>query len=326
MRYVVALVLVVVAALVGLLLFEANKPMPRGGAILVNTDEKVKRASEFATSVPRGELESPDQTDEGADLDFSLKSIEPPDFPVVVLPPIKESGRTWAETYQRLKSRVENGDSDAQYELAIAARRCWHTPRTEDQLDRLLDSAGAPYYDASGSYVSDVEQGTARRELVQEAYDYCRDSAIDVLAKFPDWLEQSAQSGNPRAMLAWGAGYPGDDEIDYSSDDGKTTAEARRQQYLSYLEQARDLGSIDAAARLAGMMLETDPIEKRKEIYSNLYAYAWYRWRLEGDDGSFKYLKRIGDAMGPSDFEEAVSQGKQLLESDRCCFKIPEIS
>lgn len=259
------------------------------------------------------------------DLDPKLRDIEPPEFHVTVLDSLEPIGGTWGETFDLLIDRVERGDSNAQYQLAMAARRCVKGPRTDAELEKSFELVAASGNDAQGNFVLKADAIAARRERGLSILEFCRDSPLDELNHFPMWIEMAAESGNSRAMLEYGAAYPGDDDLDASNEDDLKIINDRTLTYVDYLEQAKSEGSIDAMMLLTSIYLQRDTVDYRKEAFANLYAYAWYRFRFEGDDGSFKYLREIGFAMDPRDYYESVSLGKQILESQNCCFKIPEL-
>lgn len=259
-------------------------------------------------------------------LDPTYRAIEPPEFEVIFLDPIHPVADTWNETYAVLINRAENGDSDAQYHLARTAQVCFHGPTTVAEFDEWQSTVTADHYDGMGNFVSST---SSRHDNIRQEglsiLEFCRDSSPQNLVRFPEWLEMAADSGNLRAMVNYAAEYPGDDDLDPDKNaEDRRLIKERTSKYTDYLEKSTELGSIDAMWRLAYRRLDSDFEKNRKEAFAYLYSYAWYRLRFEGSDASFKAINRLSEQMSPLQYQEAVDEGKRLLNSNNCCIKIPE--
>lgn len=284
-------------------------------------------ASSLGSSAARLEKnagnEGPSREDQK--LTAFMSDIEPPDFSVEILDELPPLGNSWRETYDALIESVQRGDAEAQFQLATVSRHCLKGPRTQEELDAYVALAPASGMDARGHFIRAEDARAERRAQGQVILDFCADSQLNELRQFPQWLESAADSGNPRAMLNYGIGYPGDEELDSSEENDRIIIEDRTAKYVEYLKTASRNGSIDATMRLANIYREKGSLDDRKQAFAHLYAYAWYRYKYEGSDGSFKYLEKAGFEATQSDFFEAVEMGRQLLAAQNCCFKIPEM-
>lgn len=279
----------------------------------IRSDED--RVDQFEGKGPQG----------GATVDSFMSDIAPPDFEVRILEPVRTVGATWNETYSLLAQDVVDGDSSAQVTLVISARKCMDGPRTREELSEYVSLAPKSGMNAQGHFIRNEDARAFREAVASDVLDYCANSRLEDLEQFPKWLEAAAEAGNPWAMLNYGIGYPGDEELDPSIAEDKQIIDERTARYVEYLEEASKRGSIDAMMKLSSIYLSKGTLEYQKASFANLYAYAWYRHKYEDSNGSFKYLRRIGYGMGPRDYYEAVEMGRELLSAPSCCFKVPEI-
>lgn len=189
--------------------------------------------------------------------------------------------------------------------------------------------ASASYPDGQGRVVDRPAGADAAVREIRATFDFCRGSDAGEVARYVQWLEAAAAAGDPRAQLAYGADYPGDDELDSNNESDAAVLRARQARYVEHLEQAKQSGSIDAMSKLAShyYALYTDVSNPSptslKQAVAHLYPYAWYRWRYEGSDRSLRYLKSMGDRLTPLELAEAIAEGKRFVESEECCFKVP---
>ena len=274
-----------------------------------------------------------------------LQLFDPPDFELRIAEYPEMTG-TWRTTSAVLTPRAEAGDAEAQYLLSRAAHRCFHGPRTLEELEAALARAGG--YD--GPYHLKPDVALAQAQL-RATYEFCAGSTRDETAQAIDWVIEAADAGNIRAQIAYAEfSFPGDEQIRFPYDEKEVAIIVeRRERSLAYLERARATGSVDAMVKLFGIHLghaddaynrSIDPTlrdpgsaaarEHRKAALVNLYAPAWFRLRSSAPDdrdaaNALRIIQRLGAQMSAHEYQEAIEAGRAILGSENCCVKFRDI-
>jgi hypothetical protein len=272
-----------------------------------------------------GDAQAIDLDDEYPDL---VSRYQPPAFTVRVEDQLPKLVGKWESLKAALLPAAGRNDARANFLLYRAAFACYHGPRTEDALDERLATLSASLFDEAGNPASTPDDVGANAQSLREQFEFCKGSDFDELSLFPRWVEVAAEGSDVRAQLAYGSGYPGDDDLDPEDENDAAVLRDRKSRYVAYLEEAKASGSIDAAARLAGYYYSLEhegTNDNLAKAFANLYAYAWYRLKYEGSDQSFRYLRSIGDRLSPTEYFDAVAEGQAFLSSRECCFKLPEV-
>ncbi|HEY3516960.1 MAG TPA: hypothetical protein VGL98_07920 [Gammaproteobacteria bacterium] len=175
-----------------------------------------------------------------------LQLFDPPDFELRIAEYPETTG-TWRTASALLTPRAEAGDAEAQYLLSRAAHRCFHGPRTLDELEARLARAGR--WDGPFHMKPDVAPLQAQ---LRATYEFCADSSPDETGRAVDWVIAAADAGNVRAQIAYSEfNFPGEKQIRFPYDEKEIAfIKERRERSRAYLERARAAGSIDAMAIL----------------------------------------------------------------------------
>jgi hypothetical protein len=275
-----------------------------------------------------------------------LQLFDPPDFELRIAE-YPETPGTWRTASALLTPRAEAGDPDAQYLLSRAAHRCFHGPRTLDELEARLARAGS--YNGPFHLKPDVAPAHAQ---LRATYEFCADSTRAETAQAIDWVIAAADAGNIRAQIAYSeTHFPSDPaRLDYPYDEREAAfIEERRARSLAYLERAKAAGSVDAMSMLFGrhlmagtdaFSLSVDPSladpsspaarEHRKAALANLYAPAWFRLRNPAPNdrdaaSALRIIQRLGAQMPAHEYQEAMEAGRAILGAEGCCLKFRDI-
>lgn len=274
-----------------------------------------------------------------------LQLFDPPDFELRIAEYPEPTG-TWRTVSALLTPRAEAGDPEAQYLLSRAAHRCFHGPRTLDELNARLARVGAsdhPFVVPTGTEV--------HAERLRATYEFCADSSPEETAPAIDWVIAAADAGNIRAQIAYAEfNFPGDEQIRFPYDEKEVAIIVeRRERSVAYLERAKAAGSVDAMVKLFGIHLghaddaynlSIDPTlrdpgsaaarQHRKAALVNLYAPAWFRLRSPAPDdryagNSLRHLQTLGAQMPAHEYQEAIQAGRAILGAEGCCLKFRDI-
>lgn len=255
-----------------------------------------------------------------------LATYEPPPFQVKVVDPLPVEKGTWADIYAKLSPVAEAGDPEAQFRLYRTAFDCYHSPRSSSKLEELRKNLTTPVYDALGNY--GLREGTEEQVAASEQrYERCKNAPLEQIQRYSEWVESAAKVGYIRAKLRYADSYPSDDELQVSNPEVKATFTEHERKSVQHLEEAKESGSIDAVAKLAWRYgapgsESQDPVKS----FAHWYAYAWYMHKGNHPDKAFEYLDQMGMKLNPSEYQEAINLGREILRSDNCCFKFPATS
>lgn len=227
-----------------------------------------------------------------------------------------------ASRLEALQDAAESGNPDAALELAGGLAECANAPRNQDALDEKINTL----YQTRMVETSTVPIDNLY-EVVQELrdnYQYFEGISQDQVLDHYTYMKLAADNGNleAKSRLTRYGPMP-EDEIFVALRRAWVTGEDMVWDEVKHQRDAAMSG--DADAILDYGTLTAEPMFNVEKTESVAFRLAGLHLKiLAGDDTAWfeQELKNLQLTTGKNDMEAAIERAKQILESDRCCYRL----